>query len=170
MNTLTTIRTATPADPPWLQEQFKQIGWSKPEGYFAECHRQQEAGQIVLLIAEIDGHYAGHCKIVWQPDYPTFKENQIPETQDLNVLTIYRRRGVATQLMDESERRIAERSNVAGIGFGLYGDYGAAQRMYILRGYVPDGRGIVYNDAYVTPGESYPVDDSLVLGLTKQLI
>ncbi|MEM7126401.1 MAG: GNAT family N-acetyltransferase [Chloroflexota bacterium] len=163
------IRPAVATDPPQLQEQFSQIGWSKPDGYFADCVRLQEEGKIVLLIAEIDGHYVGHCKVVWEPDYPYFKEQNIPETQDLNVLTQVRRQGVATQLMDESERRIGERSDLAGIGFGLYKDYGAAQRMYVLRGYVPDSQGITYNNVLATPGESYPVDDDLVLCLVKRL-
>lgn len=169
MNTQMIIRQASHADADWMQESFSKIGWTKPDGYFADCCRLQGEGKLVLLVATIDGDYVGHCKVIWEPDYPFFKEKNIPETQDLNVLGEYRRQGIATGLMDESERLIGERSRVAGIGFGLYGDYGAAQRMYILRGYVPDGRGIVYNDVYVTPGESYRVDDDLVLGLVKQL-
>lgn len=164
-----TIRTANATDPPRLQEQFRQIGWTKPEGYFARCVRLQNEGKIVLLLAEMDRQYVGHCKVVWEPGHPLFRANGIPETQDLNVLPHVRRRGVASQLMDEAERRIGERANLAGIGFGLYRDYGPAQRMYVLRGYVPDGQGIVYKDVYVTPGDSYPVDDDLVLGLVKRL-
>lgn len=164
-----TIRQATHADAARMQEHFARIGWSKPEGYFAACCQRQDAGELVLLIAEHEGDYVGHCKVVWAPDYPHFKENGIPETQDLNVLSHYRRQGVASLLMDEAERLIGERSAVAGIGFGLYRDYGAAQRMYVLRGYVPDGRGIAYQDLYVEPGQSYPVDDDLVLGLVKRL-
>ncbi|MEZ4867229.1 MAG: GNAT family N-acetyltransferase [Caldilineaceae bacterium] len=164
-----TIRQAQPEDAERMQASFAQIGWSKPAGYFATCCQQQDAGQLVLLIAEDEGSYVGHCKIVWEPTYPHFKEHGIPEVQDLNVLGAYRRQGAASRLMDEAERRIGERSAVAGIGFGLYRDYGAAQRMYVLRGYVPDGRGIAYRDAYVEPGQSYPVDDDLVLGLVKRL-
>ena len=37
--------------------------------------------------------------------------------------------------------RDAGRSPLAGIGFGLYADYGAAQRLYVKCGYLPDGRG-----------------------------
>lgn len=163
------IRQAKHEDAAWMQEDFSRIGWSKPEGYFAACCQQQDAGELVLLLAEIDGDFAGHCKVVWKPNYPYFRENGIPEAQDLNVLGQYRRQGVATRLMDEAEQRIGQRSAVAGIRFGLYGDYGAAQRMYVRRGYIPDGCGITYQDAYVTPGQSYPVDDDLVLGLVKQL-
>ena len=163
------IRQAEQADVAWMQESFEKIGWTKPAGYFAECCRLQGAGKLILLVAERDGVYLGHCKIIWEPDYPYFKENNIPEIQDLNVLGEYRRQGIATLLMDQAERHISKRSDVVGIGFGLYRDYGAAQRMYVLRGYVPDGQGIVYKDVYVEPGQSYPVDDDLTLGLVKRL-
>ncbi len=41
--------------------------------------------------------------------------------------------------------------------------------MYVLRGYVPDGKGIVYKDSYVKPGQRVIVNDDLVLCLTKTL-
>src|SRR6185503_17510377 len=113
--------------------------------------------------------YAGHMSVVWSPNYPYFRDNGIPEIQDLNVLPAYRRQHVATLLVDTAENLIRERSKIAGIGVGLYADYGPAQRMYIRRGYVPDGKGVAYHDAYVTPGASYPVDDDLILFLTRQL-
>ena len=34
----------------------------------------------------------------------------------------------------------------------MYADYGTAQRMYVKRGYIPDGRGIMYNNLPVVPG------------------
>ena len=34
---------------------------------------------------------------------------------------------------------------IVGIGVGLYPDYGSAQRLYIKRGYLPDGHGATYN-------------------------
>jgi ribosomal protein S18 acetylase RimI-like enzyme len=112
--TVCTIRQAEEADAAWLQASFTKIGWSKPDGYFAACCRQQSDGEIVLLLATGKaGAYRGHCKVVWQPDYPYFKDNNIPETQDLNVLGAYRRQGIASQLMDEAERMIGERSAVA---------------------------------------------------------
>ena len=87
----------------------------------------------------------------------------------LNVLEQFRRKGIATQLMDRAEAEIAKRSDIAGIGVGLYSDYGPAQRMYILRGYVPDARGLMYAGKPVTPGTSVIADDSLTMNLTKNL-
>jgi ribosomal protein S18 acetylase RimI-like enzyme len=162
------IRRATLEDADSMQSGFDGgMGWTKPAGYFATCCAQQERGELVLLVAEDGGSYRGHAKVVWQPDYPYFRENGIPEIQDLNVLTSFRRQGIATQLLDVAEALIIERSTVAGIGFGLYADYGAAQRLYVKRGYVPDGRGVVYRDEYVRPGATVAVDDDLVLYLTK---
>ena len=72
-------------------------------------------------------------------------------------------------MVDEAENIIRSRSKLAGIGFGMYADYGPAQRMYILSGYVPDGNGLIYKDDYVKPGEKVPVDDDLILFLMKKL-
>lgn len=56
---------------------------------------------------------------------------------------------------------------------GLYGGpdggYGAAQKLYVSRGYVPDGQGITYHYQTVIPGNSYSLDDDLILWFTKQL-
>ena len=67
------------------------------------------------------------------------------------------------------EERIAARSRVAGIGVGMTADYGAAQRLYVRRGYVPDGRGLMTGGRPVAFGESVPVDDDLVLYFTREL-
>jgi len=48
-------------------------------------------------------------------------------------------------------------------------DYGAAQRLYVKRGYLPDGRGLVAHGCHVTWGETVVVDDDLALYLTKML-
>jgi hypothetical protein len=56
-----------------------------------------------------------------------------------------------------------------GLGVGLYTDYGAAQRLYVRRGYVPDGRGLSSNNRPVKPGTYIRVDDSLVLMMTRKV-
>jgi GNAT superfamily N-acetyltransferase len=93
----------------------------------------------------------------------------IPEIQDFNVLPRFRRRGIGTRLMDEAEQKVSERSGVAGIGVGMSPDYGAAQRLYVLGGYVPDGRGLTSNGSTVRQGDEITVNDRMVLYLTKTL-
>jgi hypothetical protein len=69
--------------------------------------------------------------------------------------------------MDEAERRAFARSPTVGIGFALHHDYGAAQRLYVLRGYVPDARGIMAHGRRVNWGDAVKADDDLVLYLAK---
>ena len=107
--------------------------------------------------------------VVWSLPYPPFRAGAIPEIQDFNVLPRFRRQGIGTRLMDQAERRISERSGVAGIGVEMSSDYGAAQRLYILRGYVPDGKALTYEGCTVRQGDEITVNDGLVLYLTKTL-
>ncbi|MCY4146601.1 MAG: GNAT family N-acetyltransferase [Chloroflexi bacterium] len=164
------ICPAKPGDANWLQDSFAVgLNWRKPAGYFQGVLDEQAAGALILLLALEAGDYLGHCKLVWSPDYAGFRERGIPEIQDLNVIRSRRRIGVASRLLDEAEARIARRSRLAGIGFGLYADYGAAQRLYILRGYVPDGQGAHYFGEPLPPGATCALDDNLALYLVKQL-
>jgi hypothetical protein len=71
--------------------------------------------------------------------------------------------------MDICEETVAQRSTVIGIGVGLHVDYGAAQRMYTRRGYILDGRGLMYDEQPVPRGQQVLVDDSLNLFFTKEL-
>ena len=153
-----------------VSSAFEGAGWSnKPPGLFERYLAAQDDGRRIVLLALLGGEIAGYLTVDWQPAYPPFRQNGIPEIQDFNVLPPLRRQGIGARLMDEAERRIAERSSVAGIGFGLFADYGAAQRMYVKPGYVPDGMGMRYGDRYVSPGDRVTVDDDLCLFLTKRL-
>lgn len=107
--------------------------------------------------------------INWRPTYPGFAELEIPEIQDLNVLPTFRRRGIASRLLDVAEAQAARSHCVVGIGVGLHAGYNAAQRLYGLRGYIPDGRGVTYRDQYVGQYVQVMLDDDLVLHLTKKL-
>ena len=149
---------------------FDTAGWkNKQPALFGGYLSEQDDGRRIVLLALLGGEVAGYLTVDWMPTYPPFRRDGIPEIQDFNVLPPLRRRGIGSRLMDEAERRIAERSSVAGIGFGMFNSYGAAQRMYVKRGYVPDGRGLWYRDRYVGPGDRVTADDDLVLFLTKRL-
>jgi hypothetical protein len=56
---------------------------------------------------------------------------------------------------------------VVGVGVGLYADYGAAQRIYARRGYLPDGRGIIHCNQPIEPGAVVRIDDDATLMLTR---
>jgi len=148
---------------------FEAIGWNQPVSQFQGYLAEQEEGRRMVLVAFSDNVFAGYLTIVWRPDYPLFRVDNIPEIQDFNVLPQARRKGIGTRLMDKAEQIVAQRSPVVGLGVGMTTDYGAAQRLYVLRGYVPDGRGLVWENHSVKYGERINVDDSLVLHFIKRL-
>ena len=133
------------------------------ERYLAE----QENGGSLVLVARFEGAVCGYLTIVWSADYPPFRRESIAEIQDFNVAPDYRRRHIGSAMMDEAERLILARSPVVGNGVGLHHDYGAAQRLYMQRGYVPDARGITSHGRRVNWGDDVKIDDDLVLWLTK---
>jgi GNAT superfamily N-acetyltransferase len=148
---------------------FAAVDWPKPRELYERYLREQEEGRRVVLVAFRGAEVHGYGTVVWEPDYPPLRDEGIPEIQDLNVLPAFRRRGIASRLLDEAERLVGERSPFVGIGVGLYADYGPAQRLYVLRGYVPDGRGISYHGRFILGGEGVVADDDLTLYMRKHL-
>ena len=128
---------------------------------------EQTRGEREVLVAFMGEDYAGRVTIMWHPEYPPFAENNIPEISDIGVRPDYRRQGIGSILMDEAEKRIFERSDVSGIGFGISADYGPAQHMFVKRGYVPDGRGLWSSEkGYICEFSTVQVDDCAIF-LTK---
>ncbi len=99
--------------------------------------------------------------MVWNSLSPPFCEKKIPEINDLNVIEQFQKQGVGAQLLLTAEKTALTRSSTIGIGFGLYKDYGKAQRLYFSLGYRPDGNGISYHYKPVAPGSRAVVDDDL---------
>lgn len=168
-NTKSLIRPLESNDIPEIAEAFKKLGWNKPASQYERYLAQQELGVRDVYVAFVDGQFAGYLTICWESSYRPFLVNSIPEIVDFNVLPRFRRMRIGTQLMDKAESEIAKVSPVAGIGVGMTGDYGAAQKLYILRGYIPDGRGLHWRDHHVHYHEDVTVDDDLALYLTKEL-
>lgn len=152
-----------------IADAFALLGWNKLASQYERYLAEQNAGTRIVLVALVDDLFAGYVTIHWLPQTAAFRDSGIPEIQDFNVLPHYRRQGIGTRLLDVAEALAAERSDVVGIGVGLYSDYGAAQRLYVRRGYLPDGRGIYAHDRVVQYGETVVVDDDLVLNFTKRL-
>jgi GNAT superfamily N-acetyltransferase len=158
-------------DPRSLAEAFAAIGWAahKPMAQFERYLAEQRDGTRTVLLAWMDGEVAGYLTVLWTSAYEGLSADDIPEISDFNVLPRLRRRGIGTALMDAAEALVAERSDTVGIGVGLYPDYGPAQRLYVLRGYAPDGRGVAWRNRNAAPMDSVVVDDDLVLYFTRRL-
>ncbi|GAB4586188.1 GNAT family N-acetyltransferase [Nocardia sp. IFM 10818] len=124
-------------------------------------------GARVRLVADRGGSFAGYCTLLWASAYEPFRANGIPEIQDLNVLPLYRNRGIGAMLLDAIDDVARQRCEAVGLGAGLHADCGSAQRLHVRRGYLPDGRGIVYDNKPVEYGASISVDDDAVLIFTR---
>lgn len=167
------IRTLIREDIAAISEAFNEIGWNKPPSLFEGYLKEQDAGERLVWVAHFKGEFAGYVTLKWQSQYPSFKAQSIPEIMDLNVLPCMRKMGIGSLLLDCAEKEALTNSQMIGIGVGLYagvdGGYGSAQRIYIKRGYIPDGKGVTYNYEPTVPGNSYLLDDDLVLWFTKKL-
>lgn len=160
------IRPASTADIGALDRIAAEMRARHEPGYFARCLAEQAAGRRLLFIAG----ESGYVQLNWQSLYPPFRHLGIPEIQDLNVVPAARRQGLGARLVEacEAAARQAGKTDI-GIGVGLHARFGAAQRLYVRKGYMPDGAGAAYDEVSVTAGELRPVDDLLTLKLVKTL-
>jgi GNAT superfamily N-acetyltransferase len=152
-----------------LAEGFSAHDKNKSVQLFEQYLQAQQDGELICLVANVDGNDVGYLTICWNSPYDSFSKRAIPEIKDLNVLPHYRGKGYAARLMAHAEEIVSEKSNFAGIGVGLSSEYGTAQRMYIRRGYIPDGFGLMYKYQKVDQGSRVKVDDNLMIMLTKRL-
>ncbi len=164
-----TIRLFDKADIPTIVSSFAQHNWPKPPAVFETYLQEQQAGERFVWVAHVNGEFAGYVTLTWQSKYQPFRDSNIPEIMDLNVLPPFRNYGVGARLLETAEVAVNSKGKIVGIGVGLYDGYGAAQRLYVKRGYIPDGRGITYNYKPVAYGEKVPLDDDLVLWFIKEI-
>jgi len=155
---------------PYLKlEHIEELAssFNKPLSTFQKYLTEQEKKERLVWVAFYDNKIAGYVTLQFKSHYKPFAEKNIPEIVDLNVLPDFRNKGIASELLTLAEN--AANSKIIGIGVGLYPDYGSAQRIYIKRGYIPDGCGITYNGEQLKPGTKTILDDDLILWLTKEI-
>ena len=164
------IRQALTSDLDGLCRIAAEMGTTHEPKYFERCLAEQQDQKRILLVAENSGRLIGYVQLIWQPLYQNFKTMGIPEIQDLNVIPEARRQGVGGRLAAAGEALARQAGKTAvGIGVGLHSRYGAAQRLYVRRGYIPDGAGVCYDDVAVRAHDLRPIDDLLTLKLIKNL-
>jgi len=152
------------------QQKFFHNG----QAYFDRCFERQLAGELEIILAwkeeQDESEVVGYTLLNWQPKYTYFKKCGLPEIQDLNVISRYRRQGIGRSIIKFCEKRASEKGyNEMGIGVGLDPSFGSAQRLYVQMGYIPDGNGICYDRKAVAVGEFRPVDENLCLMLSKEI-
>lgn len=158
-----------PGDCEALSAGFAAQGWDKPRCQFERYLCEQEKGERKVFMARWQGEAAGYVTLRPQAHAGAFAGKGWPEIVDFNVLEKFQRRGIGWRLMDCAEAEAAKTSRTVCLGVGLHSGYGPAQRMYIKRGYIPDGSGVWYRDRLLGQYEPCVSDDGLVLYLSKYL-
>ncbi|MFA5075183.1 MAG: GNAT family N-acetyltransferase [Candidatus Babeliales bacterium] len=146
---------------------FDELGWNKPESIFYKYIEEQENNTRYIWVAFIKDIFVGYVTLNLLPEYKFFRNQNIPEISDLNVLPKFRKQGIGSKLLDLAESQAQKMGPYVGLGVGLYEDYGNAQRLYIKRGYIPDGNGITYKCKKLEPGKTVILDDDLILWFVK---
>ena len=122
------------------------------------------------MTAVYKGLPAGYVNIYIPGLGGAFSGKGLPEIVDFGVLEKFQRKGIGSKLMDVAEQIAAEYADSVWLGVGLHSGYGSAQRMYVKRGYIPDGTGVWYRDKPCAQYETEIAnDDDLVLFLSKKL-
>lgn len=163
------IRTMEPEDGPELIRGEQAQGYHTTEAKFHMRLRDQAEGRSIALTAVHGGLAVGYIHVYRQAADGPFAGAGIPEIVDFGVLEKYRCRGIGSRLMDTAEGIARELAPRVCLGVGLHQGYGAAQRLYVKRGYIPDGSGVWYREEICQPYGPCTNDDSLVLYLSKQL-
>ena len=169
MDTITT-RQAQVCDIDLIIARFVEQGDNKPREVWDTYLREQDNGERIVIIAEINGEIAGYVTLL-----PTVKDavpyigSGMPEIKDFNVFERFRRCGVGTVLMNTIESIAAGIADAVCLGVGLHAGYGAAQRLYAKRGYVFDGSGVWDGSAPAKPYAMVENGDDLVLYMSKKL-
>jgi GNAT superfamily N-acetyltransferase len=135
------IRPMQQDDPPAMATAFADM--HKSQGQFERYWDENVQGTRVTLVAVLEEKVVGYTNVIWEPDYPPFRQRGIPEIHDMNTVTHLRKNGIGTRMIKAAEQRVRQAGKrVIGIGVGVTPDYAIAQALYPKLGYVSDGTGV----------------------------
>ena len=168
MKTTCSIRKMQESDIKDLSRGFISQGWPGREEILTRYFKEQESGEREVLIADLTSAVAGYITILPDTKQGPFA-GMAPELSDFNVFEPFQNQGIGNLLLEEAEKRVRLISDKVTLGVGLHSGYGPAQRLYIKRGYIPDGTGVWYQNHQ--PAMNAVCEDigDLVLYLSKNL-
>lgn len=163
------IRSMMKIDIEKFVDGFAEQNWHKSYELFNKYYNRQNNNEISVIIAETNGHVAGYVILFPNTNVGPFANKNIPEIVDFNVLIKYQKKGIGNKIMDVAENLAKEKSDYVSLSVGLHYGYGSAQRMYVKRGYIPDGTGVWYNGKQLDQYVECVNDDDLSLYMIKSL-
>ncbi|MBO0429481.1 GNAT family N-acetyltransferase [Vagococcus fluvialis] len=163
-----TIRKMKFEDIQLISNMFTKQGWDSRENVLSNYLEEQTLGTRIVLVAELDNHITGYVTLIKVTTHGPFS-GKFPEVADFNVFETYQKLGIGNKLLDSIEKEAKTFSDIITIGVGMHKGYGSAQRMYVKRGYIPDGTGLWYNNKNLEMNETCINNDELAIYLSKAL-
>ena len=163
------IRSMVQEDSQTIYNELLAQNWHPSKEIYDGYYMDQESGKRYVFIAEYQGNIAGYTTLFAEATTGPFANKGIPEIVDLTVFIKYQKKGIGNIILDVVEKVASEISNTVSLGVGLHSGYGAAQRIYVRRGYIPDGSGVWYMNEQLGQYSNCCNDDDLVLYLSKAL-
>lgn len=137
--------------------------------YLKRQLENQKKQECSALLALYNGEIAGYVFLYYKFKWGGLAHCNLPCIIDLIVFEKYRKNKIATALMDCAEKIAKQNSNKIYLNVCLNSEYGPAQRLYVKRGYVPDGKGVYYEQKVCETNAICKNDDELTLCLVKEL-
>ena len=163
-----TIRTLTRTDAEEITQEECAQGWNASIDKYCNRLKDMEDGKAIALAAVYQGKAAGYINVYPNSQWGAFANQGLCEIVDFGVLEKYRCLGIGSKLMDTAEQIAKQYADMVYLGVGLHSGYGSAQRMYVKRGYIPDGSGVWYGETVCKPYADCVNNDDLVLYLYKK--
>lgn len=162
-----TIRSMVPEDAKVYFDTYTSYDWHPQMEVYENYYKEQQNGERLVFVPEIEGKVVGICTLVLHPTEGPWGGQNIPEIVDLCVFFHIHKSGIGSKLLDVVEAEAAKRSDTVFLAVGCHSGYGAAQRIYVKRGYIPDGSGVWYQNKNLDQYAPCVNDDDLLLFMSK---
>lgn len=163
------IRSMQATDARIIYDTYLSYGWHPSLETYENYYKEQEENKRRVFIAEYAGEVSGLCTLVLDPTEGPWSGMGYPEIVDLTVFFHVHSKGIGNKLLDVVEQEAAKISDTVYLAVGIHSGYGAAQRIYVIRGYIPDGSGVWYQGKQLEQYAPCCNDDDLLLFMSKKL-
>lgn len=163
------IRRMKIEDAQIINDTYMSYGWHPAIETYENYYKEQEEQKRKVFIAEYEGEVCGLCTLVMNPTEGPWAGMVYPEIVDLSVFFHVHKKGIGNKLLDVVEQEAAKVSDMVYLAVGVHSGYGAAQRIYAKRGYMPDGSGVWYQGKQLEQYAPCCNDDDLLLFMSKKL-
>lgn len=163
------IRDMKPEDANIFYNTYLSYGWHPSLETYTNYFKEQTENKRKVFIAEYKGDVAGLCTLVLEPTEGPFAQTGYPEIVDFTVFFHLHKKGIGSKLLDVVESEAEKFADTVYLAVGLHSGYGAAQKIYAKRGYIPDGSGVWYQGKQLEQYAPCHNDDDLLLFMSKRL-